>query len=54
MMPAITWQKFMAYAHTNIEIMPVCGIDFKLAPFVQTARRQRRREAAGAPAGTAA
>jgi penicillin-binding protein 1A len=34
-MPAITWQKFMAYAHTNIEIQPVSGIDFKPAPFVQ-------------------
>ena len=43
MMPAITWQKFMAYAHTNIEILPVSGIDFKPAPFVQTA------QAAGAP-----
>jgi len=36
-MPAITWQKFMAYAHTNIEIKPVSGIDFKPAPFVRTA-----------------
>ncbi|MGN6100966.1 MAG: transglycosylase domain-containing protein [Devosia sp.] len=37
-MPAITWQKFMAYAHSNIEIKPVSGIDFKPAPFVQTAQ----------------
>jgi penicillin-binding protein 1A len=36
-MPAMTWQKFMAYAHTNIEIKPVSGIDFKPAPFVRTA-----------------
>ena len=36
-MPAMTWQKFMAYAHTNIEIKPVSGIDFKPAPFVQQA-----------------
>jgi len=37
-MPAITWQKYMAYAHTNIEIKPVSGIDFKPAPFVQQAQ----------------
>ncbi len=34
LLPAMTWQKFMAYAHTNIEIKPVYGIDFKPAPFV--------------------
>jgi penicillin-binding protein 1A len=33
-LPAMTWQKFMAYAHTNIEIKPVYGIDFKPAPFI--------------------
>jgi len=33
-LPAITWQKFMAYAHSNIEIKPVIGVDFKPAPFV--------------------
>ncbi|MEP7240803.1 MAG: penicillin-binding transpeptidase domain-containing protein, partial [Devosia sp.] len=33
-LPAMTWQKFMAYAHTNIEIKPVYGIDFTPAPFV--------------------
>lgn len=27
-LPAITWQKFMTYAHTNIEIKPVFGVDF--------------------------
>ncbi|MDR3475209.1 MAG: PBP1A family penicillin-binding protein [Devosia sp.] len=37
-LPARTWQKFMAYAHTNIEIKPVSGIDFKPAPFVQAAQ----------------
>jgi len=37
-LPAETWQKFMAYAHTNIEIKPVYGIDFQPKPFVvQTA-----------------
>jgi penicillin-binding protein 1A len=36
-LPAMTWQKFMAYAHTNIEIKPVYDIDFKPAPFVVTA-----------------
>jgi penicillin-binding protein 1A len=33
-LPAIAWQKFMAYAHTNIEVKPVFGVDFKPAPFV--------------------
>lgn len=33
-LPTIAWQKFMAYAHTNIEIKPVQGVDFKPAPFV--------------------
>ncbi len=28
LLPTIAWQKFMAYAHTNIEIKPVFGIDF--------------------------
>jgi penicillin-binding protein 1A len=27
-LPAIAWQKFMAYAHTNIDIKPVFGVDF--------------------------
>ncbi|KKC39941.1 penicillin-binding protein [Devosia epidermidihirudinis] len=27
-LPAIAWQKFMAYAHTNIDILPVFGVDF--------------------------
>ncbi|MBI4923885.1 MAG: PBP1A family penicillin-binding protein [Devosia nanyangense] len=34
LLPAMTWQKFMAYAHTNIEIKPVLGVDFTPAPFV--------------------
>jgi penicillin-binding protein 1A len=33
-LPTTVWQKFMAYAHTNIEIKPVEGVDFKPAPFV--------------------
>ncbi len=28
LLPAVAWQKFMAYAHTNIEILPVFGVDF--------------------------
>jgi len=27
-LPTIAWQKFMAYAHTNIEVLPVFGVDF--------------------------
>jgi penicillin-binding protein 1A len=33
-LPAIAWQKFMAYAHTNIEIKPVFGVDFAIEPTV--------------------
>ncbi len=33
-LPAVAWQKFMAYAHTNIEITPLYGVDFKPKPFV--------------------
>ncbi|WP_338722943.1 PBP1A family penicillin-binding protein [Devosia sp. XK-2] len=28
-LPTIAWQKFMAFAHTNIEIKPVFGVDFE-------------------------
>lgn len=31
-LPAIAWQKFMAYAHTNIDIQPVFGVDFAIEP----------------------
>jgi len=48
-MPAITWQKFMAYAHTNIEIKPVSGIDFTPAPFIQTAQTDANAPAARPP-----
>ncbi|MCC6245755.1 MAG: penicillin-binding protein, partial [Gemmatimonadaceae bacterium] len=34
LLPTIAWQKFMAYAHTNIEIKPVFGVDFEPKPFV--------------------
>ena len=34
LLPTIAWQKFMAYAHTNVEIKPVFGVDFEPAPFV--------------------
>jgi penicillin-binding protein 1A len=34
LLPTVAWQKFMAYAHTNIEIKPVFGVDFEPAPFV--------------------
>jgi penicillin-binding protein 1A len=28
LLPTVAWQRFMAYAHTNIEVKPVYGIDF--------------------------
>jgi penicillin-binding protein 1A len=38
LLPAMTWQKFMAYAHTNIEVKPVPGVDVvPKAPAVTTA-----------------
>ncbi|MBJ6987303.1 MULTISPECIES: PBP1A family penicillin-binding protein [unclassified Devosia] len=30
LLPTVAWQKFMAYAHTNIAIKPVFGIEFDL------------------------
>jgi penicillin-binding protein 1A len=37
LLPAVAWQKFMAYAHTNIEVKPVLGVDFEPKPFVVAA-----------------
>ena len=34
LLPAMTWQKFMAYAHTNIEVKSIPGIDFTPATVV--------------------
>ncbi len=34
LLPTVAWQKFMAYAHTNIEVKPVLGVDFESKPFV--------------------
>jgi penicillin-binding protein 1A len=34
LLPALAWQKYMTFAHTNIEIKPVIGVDFTPAPFV--------------------
>lgn len=33
-LPTVAWQKFMAYAHTNIDIKPVFGIDFVPEPTI--------------------
>ncbi len=33
-LPATIWQKFMEYAHTNIQVLPVYGVDFTPEPFV--------------------
>ncbi len=29
-LPTIAWQKFMAFAHTNVEVMPVFGVEFEM------------------------
>jgi penicillin-binding protein 1A len=34
LLPTVAWQKFMAYAHTNIEVKPVLGVEFEPKPFV--------------------
>jgi penicillin-binding protein 1A len=36
----MTWQKFMAYAHTNAEIKPVLGVDFTPEPVIIADNRQ--------------
>ncbi len=33
-LPAMAWQKFMAYAHSNIEAKPVFGVDFVPEPVI--------------------
>ena len=33
-LPATIWQKFMEFAHTNIEVKPLYGVDFTPRPFV--------------------
>jgi penicillin-binding protein 1A len=34
LLPAVAWQKFMTYAHTNIQVKPLLGVDFEPKPFV--------------------
>ncbi|WMT91235.1 PBP1A family penicillin-binding protein [Pelagibacterium sp. H642] len=33
-LPAMSWQKFMAYAHSNIEVKPLFGVDMEPRPLV--------------------
>lgn len=33
-LPAMIWQKFMEFAHSNIEVKPVFGVDFEPRPFL--------------------
>lgn len=33
-LPAMTWQKFMTYAHTNIEVAPLFGVEMEPRPFI--------------------
>jgi penicillin-binding protein 1A len=48
LLPTIAWQKFMAYAHTNIEIKPIFGLDFQPAPFVIASAEENPEAAAQA------
>ena len=34
LLPAMTWQMFMEYAHTNIEVRPLFGVEMEPRPFV--------------------
>src|SRR5690606_36110187 len=34
LLPTVAWQKFMDYAHTNVEVKPLFGVDFQPRPFV--------------------
>ncbi|ODT79786.1 MAG: penicillin-binding protein [Pelagibacterium sp. SCN 64-44] len=58
-LPAIAWQKFMAYAHTNIEILPVFGVDFTpdntaiAAAGPDAAEDEQDQRPPGLPAGAA-
>ncbi len=33
-LPATIWQKFMEFAHTNIEVLPLYGVDFEPRKFI--------------------
>lgn len=33
-LPAQSWQKFMQFAHTNIEVKPLLGVDMEPRPFI--------------------
>lgn len=33
-LPATIWQKFMEFAHSNIEVLPAYGIDYEPRPFI--------------------
>jgi penicillin-binding protein 1A len=33
-LPAMIWQKFMEFAHSNIEVLPAFGVDFEPRPFI--------------------
>ncbi|HUV32262.1 MAG TPA: PBP1A family penicillin-binding protein [Devosiaceae bacterium] len=47
-LPAQTWQKFMEYAHTNIEVKPLFGIDFEPRAFAVAAAGEAGGDAAAA------
>jgi len=50
-LPATIWQKFMEYAHTNVEVMPAYGVDFvpPQAEIVQAADGEEEAEEARPP-----
>ncbi len=53
LLPTVAWQKFMAYAHTNIEIKPVQGDRFHPRP-LRRRRRHRWRPSRRSTSGTTA
>src|SRR5690606_4747578 len=44
-LPAMTWQRLMTYAHQNIELKPIFGIDSAPAPKVAATKKPGEAEA---------
>ncbi|RDE10670.1 PBP1A family penicillin-binding protein [Pelagibacterium lacus] len=47
-LPAVAWQKFMAFAHTNVEVKPLYGVDMAPRPLI-IADSETGEEAEGVP-----
>jgi penicillin-binding protein 1A len=52
-LPAMTWQRLMAYAHQNIELKPIPGIERPFLDETAVARAEKDAETKAAEAGAA-